>query len=67
MSHGGRIVYHEKLYLPDPKNTLLIIGYQIKGSLGRRLLDGEKMVRIHGDEVTVRAKDETDLGVFGAC
>ena len=41
MSHGGRIVYHEKLYLPDPKNTLLIIGYQIKGSLGRRLLDGE--------------------------
>ncbi|MBI5913211.1 MBL fold metallo-hydrolase [Candidatus Azambacteria bacterium] len=56
MSHGGRIVYHEKLYLPDPKSTLLIIGYQIKGSLGRRLLDGEKTVRIHGDEVTVRAR-----------
>jgi len=56
MSHGGRIVYHEKLYLPDPKSTLLIIGYQIKGSLGRKLLDGEKTVRIHGDEVTVRAR-----------
>lgn len=56
MSHGGRIVYHEKLYLPDPKSTLLIIGYQIKGSLGRRLLDGEKTVRIHGDDVTVRAR-----------
>lgn len=56
MSHGGRIVYHEKLYLPDPKNTLLIIGYQIKGSLGRRLLEGEKKVRIHGEEVEVRAR-----------
>lgn len=56
MSHGGRIVYHEKLYLPDPKSTLLIIGYQIKGSLGRKLLEGEKKVRIHGDEVDVHAK-----------
>ncbi|MCR4322693.1 MAG: MBL fold metallo-hydrolase [Candidatus Azambacteria bacterium] len=56
MSHGGRIVYHEKLYLPDPKSTLLIIGYQIKGSLGRKLLDGEKKVRIHGSEVMVRAR-----------
>ncbi len=56
MSHGGRIMYHEKLYLPDPNSTLLIIGYQVKGSLGRRLLDGEKTVRIFGSEVSVRAK-----------
>lgn len=56
MSHGGRIMYHEKLYLSDPRNTLLIIGYQVKGSLGRRLLDGEKMVKIMGVEIPVRAK-----------
>lgn len=56
MSQGGRITYHEKLYLPDPKNTLLIIGFQIKGSLGRRLLDGEKTVHIHGSDVPVRAR-----------
>ncbi len=56
MSHGGRIMYHEKLYLPDPKSTLLIIGYQVKGSLGRRLLDGETKVKIHGAEVQVRAR-----------
>ncbi|MBI1755183.1 MBL fold metallo-hydrolase [Candidatus Azambacteria bacterium] len=56
MSQGGRIVYHEKLYLSDPKNTLLIIGYQVKGSLGRRLLDGEQTVKIAGAQVQVRAR-----------
>ena len=56
MSQGGRILYHEKLYLPDEKSTLLIIGYQVKGSLGRKLLDGEPTVKIHGAEVEVRAR-----------
>lgn len=56
MSHGGRIIHHEQRYLPDPKSTLLIIGYQAKGSLGRRLLDGEKTVKILGQEVPVRAR-----------
>ena len=56
MSQGGRILYHEKLYLPDEKSTLLIIGYQVKGSLGRKLLDGEPTVKIHGAEVEARAK-----------
>lgn len=56
MSHGGRVLYHEKLYLPDPKSTILMIGYQIAGSIGRRLLDGEQIVRIHGSDVHVRAR-----------
>lgn len=56
MSHGGRIMYHEKLYLSDPNSTLLIIGYQIKGSLGRRLLEGAPTVKIHGSEVQVKAR-----------
>ena len=55
MSQGGRILHHEKRYLPDPNSMLLIIGYQGKGSLGRRLLDGEKEVKIHGEEIAVRA------------
>ena len=55
MSNGGRIVYHEAEYLADPKNTLLIVGYQASGSLGRRLLDGEKGVKIMGRKVNVRA------------
>ena len=56
MSHGGRVLYHEKLYLPDPKSAILMIGYQIARSIGRRLLDGEQIVRIHGADVHVRAR-----------
>lgn len=56
MSQGGRILYHERDYLSDPKSTILFVGYQVKGSLGRRILDGEKQVRILGEEVPVRAK-----------
>jgi metallo-beta-lactamase family protein len=56
MSQGGRIVHHEKRYLGDPKNTILFVGYQAENSLGRRILDGEKAVKIHGEEVPVRAR-----------
>ncbi len=56
MSQGGRIIHHEKRYLPDPKNLILFVGYQVKGSLGRRILDGEKEVKILGEKVPVRAR-----------
>lgn len=56
MSQGGRIVYHEKEYLPDPKSTILFVGYQAKGSLGRAILEGAKEVSIHGERVPVRAR-----------
>ncbi len=53
---GGRILHHEKRYLSDPKNCLLIVAWQIPGSLGRKLLEGEKEVRIHNEKIRVRAK-----------
>ncbi len=56
MSQGGRILHHEKRYLPDSKNTILFIGYQAKNSLGRKILDGEKSVKIHGEEIPVRCR-----------
>ncbi|HEY4510759.1 MAG TPA: MBL fold metallo-hydrolase [Candidatus Paceibacterota bacterium] len=56
MSNGGRVLAHEKTYLKDPRSTLLIVGYQSAGSLGRRLLEGEKTVEIFGEKVKVRAK-----------
>lgn len=56
MSNGGRIIHHEKHYLPDANSTLLIIGYQVKGSLGRKLVDGEKEVTILGERIHVRAR-----------
>lgn len=55
-SQGGRILHHEKRYLPGPNNTLLIVAYQMAGSLGRRLVDGEKLVTIHGERIEVEAK-----------
>ena len=54
MSNGGRILHHESRYLPDPHSTLLIVGYQAEGTLGRRILDGAKEVKIFGEKVPVR-------------
>ncbi len=56
MSNGGRVVHHEAHYLPDPKSTLLLIGYQSLGTLGRHIQNGEKTVTIFGNKIPVRAK-----------
>ncbi len=62
MSSGGRVHAHEKVVLPDPKSTLLIVGYQAAGSLGRRLLEGDKHVMIQNENVQVKAKIEAIYG-----
>lgn len=56
MSHGGRILGHEQRYLEDPSTTLLLVGYQAVGSVGRRLQDGAKSLKIDGVKVKVKAK-----------
>lgn len=56
MSNGGRIVHHEARYLPDPKNILLLVGYQAAGTLGRRIQEGLKEVTIFGEKVKVNAE-----------
>ncbi len=56
MSNGGRILHHERRYLFDSKNLLLIISYQSVGSLGRRLFEGEKFVKIFNTPIHVRCK-----------
>lgn len=65
MSSGGRIVHHEKHFLPDPNNTLLLTGYQSVGTPGRLIQEGVKMVRISGEYVEVRAHVVTILGYSG--
>jgi len=62
MSTGGRILRHEKRYLPDPKNTILFVGYQSAGSLGRMIEEGEKKLKIEGKEIIVRARVENISG-----
>jgi metallo-beta-lactamase family protein len=56
MSVGGRIVHHEAHYLSDPRNTIVVAGYQASNSLGRKIVDGEKEVIIYGQVVPVRAR-----------
>lgn len=56
MMHGGRIMHHLVDYLNDPDTTVLIVGYQAAGTVGRQLLDGARLVRIDGVQVDVRAK-----------
>lgn len=55
MSNGGRILHHEKNYLSDKNNTILLTGYQSVGTLGRLIHDGAKKVRIMGEEIPLRA------------
>jgi metallo-beta-lactamase family protein len=59
MSVGGRVRHHEELYLPDARNTILLVGYQTLGSVGRYLLEGAKKVKIGDHEVPVKAKIES--------
>lgn len=65
MSTGGRIVHHERHYLPDPNNTLLLTGYQSVGTPGRLIREGLKVVRITGEDVPIRARIVTISGYSG--
>ena len=56
MITGGRILHHLAHRLPDSRSSVLLVGFQAEGSGGRALLDGARYLRIHGEEVPVRAK-----------
>jgi len=65
MATGGRILHHLARRLPDPRSTVLLVGYQAEGTRGRALLGGAKYLRIHGEEVPVRAQI-TEVGQLSA-
>ncbi len=58
MATGGRVLHHLEAALPDPKNTVLFVGYQAAGTRGRNLVEGKDEVKIHGKFVPVRARIE---------
>jgi metallo-beta-lactamase family protein len=65
MSQGGRILHHELRYLSDPKSTLLIVTYQVSGTLGRKILEGAKKVKVLDQVIPVKAKIEHFNGYSG--
>ncbi len=56
MATGGRVLGHMKAALPNPRNTVLFSGFQAEGTRGRRLLDGEREIKIRGEQVQVNAE-----------
>jgi metallo-beta-lactamase family protein len=55
MATGGRVLHHLAAALPDPRNTVLFVGYQAAGTRGRSLVDGAAEVRMLGQMIDVRA------------
>lgn len=63
MATGGRVLHHLKRRLPDPRNLVLLVGYQADGTRGRRLLDGEPTLRMLGRDVPVAAEVRSIRGL----
>jgi metallo-beta-lactamase family protein len=63
MMEGGRILHHLKRRLPDERNTIVLGGFMAAGTRGRRLQDGAEFIRIHGQDVRVRAAIEEVSGL----
>jgi metallo-beta-lactamase family protein len=56
MLTGGRVLHHMLRLLPDPKNLLVLVGYQAAGTRGRAIQEGATAVRMHGENIPVRAQ-----------
>lgn len=65
MCEVGRIKHHLKHNIWNPKNTILFVGYQAIGTLGRKIVDGAKTIKIFGEEVSVNARVEYIEGYSG--
>ncbi len=65
MMNGGRILYHALRYLSDPHSTLLIVGYQAYGTIGREIQEGAAHVNIMGERISVKCKVKS-IGAFSA-
>ena len=62
MAEGGRILHHLAHRLPHPQNTILFIGFQAAGTRGRSIVEGNPTVKIHGQQIPIRAKIEKISG-----
>ena len=62
MCNGGRIMHHLKHRLWNQRNAIVFVGYQVKGTLGRSIVDGEKLIKIYGEDIITKAKVYTING-----
>jgi metallo-beta-lactamase family protein len=58
MAEAGRILHHLKIGAPDARNTILIVGFQAEHTLGRRIAERQPMLKIHGEDIPLRAQVE---------
>lgn len=58
MLEGGRVLHHLKVFAPDPKSSILITGYQAAGTRGAKVVKGDREIKIHGEQVPIRAHVE---------
>ena len=63
MATGGRILHHLRRRLPDPKTTVLLVGFQAPETRGRLIQDGARTVRIFGEDVPINARVEVIHGL----
>jgi metallo-beta-lactamase family protein len=63
MATGGRVLHHLKRRLPHAQNTVLLAGFQAAGTRGRALQEGASTIRIHGEQIPVRARIENIGGL----
>ena len=56
MAETGRITHHLAHGAPDPRNTVLVVGFMAEHTLGRRIVEKRPMLKIHGDDVPLRAE-----------
>ena len=63
MCTGGRVLHHLRQRIWNPKNAVIFVGFQVKGTLGRDIIDQEPFIRIYGEDIKVRAKIYTINGL----
>jgi metallo-beta-lactamase family protein len=65
MATGGRVLHHLKVFAPDPKSTILFAGFQAAGTRGAAMVAGASTIKIHGEQVVVRA-EVANMGMLSA-